>query len=378
MKPFFRSHYRAIGAALAVSFITALALAGRLGPIQPVESLSPHKMVDMHCHTAGIGAGGSGCFISPKMEQSYKFTHYLKSFGVTRAELDAKGDAVILDRISERLAQSHHVGQAVILALDGAVDDQGELDRARTEVYVPNEYLATEVAKRPNLLFGASVNPYRRDALTRLEWAKAHGAVLIKWLPAIQQIDPADPRLIPFYKKLVELRLPLLSHTGNEHSFTHSADEYCDPDRLRLPLQVGVTVIAAHVATGGSFAGERSIDRLAKLMVEFPNLYSDISSLTQLNKSGYLKEVITRPEFKHRLVYGTDYPLVNLPILVSAYYHPFRLSVRQMIGIMKIQNPWDRDVALKQALGFPSEVWTRFEDLLPPPAPRGETRANAS
>lgn len=299
------------------------------------------------------------------MEHSYKFDRYLKSFGVTRAEVETNGDAVILDRISEYVAASRQVDSVVILALDGVIDDRGELDLDRTEVYVPDDYLAAEVAKRPHLLFGASVNPYRPDALARLEWAKVHGAVLVKWLPAIQQIDPADQRLVPFYQKLIELQLPLLSHAGSEHSFTQSIDDYGDPIRLRLPLSLGVTVIAAHVGTGGSFHGERSIDRVARLMIEYPNLYADISSLTQINKSRYLKDVIRRPEFRHRLLYGTDYPLVAMPILVSAWYHPFRLSVRQMYSIMKIKNPWDRDVALKQALGFPSEVWTRAEEILP-------------
>jgi len=62
-------------------------------------------------------------------------------------------------------------------------------------------------------------------------------------------IDPADPRLIPFYKKLVELKLPLLSHTGKEKSFSRSDEEWGDPEKLRLPLSLGVTVVAAHIAS---------------------------------------------------------------------------------------------------------------------------------
>lgn len=341
-----------------------------VGAYQLPQPLPLSKIIDMHCHTAGIGAGGSGCFISPLMERSFKFRHYLKSFGVTREEIEASGDRLIIDRIAERVAESRHVGRAVILGLDGVVGTGGELDRARTEVYVPNEYLAAEVARHPHLLFGASVNPYRHDARARLEWAKAHGAVLIKWLPAIQYIDPADKRLIPFYEKLIELNLPLLTHTGNEHSFTHSADHFCDPARLRRPLELGVTVIAAHVATGGHFGGERSIDRLARLMNEFPDLYADISALTLVNKAVYLREVISRPEFNRRLIYGTDYPLVNIPVLVSAWYHPLRLTARQMHSITKINNSWDRDVALKQALGFPTDVWSRAEAILSVPSMR--------
>jgi uncharacterized protein len=352
----------AIAAATAVIAITLTASWARVpSPVQPLPSTG---LLDMHCHTAGIGAGGSGCFVSSAMERSFKFRLYLQSFGTTRAELEAKGDALVIDRMAERIAASKHVRAAVVLALDGAVDERGELDRARTEVYVPNEFVAAEVAKHPNLFFGASVNPYRPDALARLDWAKAHGAVLVKWLPSIQHIDPADERLIPFYRKLVELQLPLLTHTGSEHSFTQAADEFCDPARLRLPLKIGVTVIAAHAGTTGRYAGERSIERLARLMTEFPNLYADISSLTQLNKHGDLAEVLARPEFRHRLIYGTDYPLIAMRTLVSAWYYPTRLSLRQMRAISRLDNPWDRDVALKQALGMPADVWTRADGIL--------------
>jgi len=346
------------------AFLFTPRLLGRWQPYQPVQPLPAAPFLDMHCHTAGLGAGRSGCFVSDRLRRSYKLRFYLKSFGVTEEEILKQGDAIVITRLAERLAASQHVNRAVVLALDGVVNEQGELDRKKTEVYIPNEFLAAEIPRHPNLLWGASVNPYRPDALARLEWARAHGAVLIKWLPSIQHIDPADPRLIPFYRKMAELALPLLAHTGNERSFTQARDEFCDPDRLRLPLRQGVTVIAAHAATTGKFHGERSIDRLARMMPEFPNLYADISSLTQINKHGYLGEVLRRPEFQHRLIYGTDYPLIAISPLVSPWYFPRQLSLRQQLAFSRQQNPWDRDVVLKQALGVPTEIWTRAETLL--------------
>lgn len=293
------------------------------------------------------------------MAQNWRFGFYVESFGVTREELARKGDAFLVQRVAEQLAQSHSVQRAVILALDGPVNAQGELDRAATEVYVPNEFVAAEVAKQPNLLFGASINPYRSDALARLDWAKANGAVLVKWLPSMQRIDPADPKLAAFYQRLVALHLPLLTHTGTEHAFGPAEDAYCDPARLRLPLSLGVTVIAAHAATTGGFDGASNLDRLVHLMAEYPNLYADISSLTQVNKRTHLRRVLARPELRGRLVYGTDYPLIAMRTLVSPWYYPFRLGWAQKRSISAIANPWDRDVALKQALGVPTDVWMR-------------------
>jgi hypothetical protein len=314
----------------------------------------------MHCHIAGIGAG-SGCFVSPRLRNNWRFNVYLHSFGVSRKELEQKGDAVVGDRISESLAQSRYVSKAVLLALDGVVDANGQLDTNRTEVYVPNEFVAEMAARHTNLLFGASVNPYRSDAIERLEWAKAHGAVLVKWIPPIMEINPDDPRLVPFYKTMVELDLPLLSHTGKEASFSHADEDFGDPDKLRLPLSLGVKVVAAHIASAEKYHGERGPDRLARLMREYPNLYTDISALTQVNRLGSLKEALTKPEFSGRLLYGTDFPLINTA-LVSPWYS-FRLTLRQKIAISRTKNPWDRDVLMKHDLGVPTETFERSGKL---------------
>ena len=355
---------------LGVATLAVLALVGgcvlfHSGPYRPPKPLPRPPVIDLHVHTAGIGAGDSGCFISRELEQSWKFGIYLKAFGTTREELTAQGDALLLNRIAAQVAGSTNLTHAVVLAMDGAVNAAGELDRAGTEIHVPNEFVAHEVARHTNLLFGASVNPYRKDALARLEWCATNGAVLVKWIPSIMHIDPADERLIPFYERLKSHQLPLLTHAGQERSFTHADDRLADPERLRLPLRLGVTVIAAHIASTGENGGERDTDRLARVMAEFPNLYSEISSLTQANKLGYLKEALTRPEFDGRLCYGSDFPLINTA-LVSPWLFSLNLTREQMTRLADITNPWDRDVQMKQALGVPPEVFARTETLLAP------------
>jgi hypothetical protein len=69
-----------------------------------------------------------------------------------------------------------------------------------------------------NLLFGASINPKRKNALEEVAQAKQDGAVLIKWIPSIMDFDPADTAFIPFYLAMKRARLPLLTHTGTENS----------------------------------------------------------------------------------------------------------------------------------------------------------------
>src|ERR1035437_9671254 len=150
---------------------------------RPPEPLPVAPFVDLHCHVAGLGAGGSGCFVSARLRRSWKVVFYFRSFGITRWELEGQGDALCGDRLSTMLGESRHVSRAVVLALDGAVDDRGHLDTAHTEFYVPNEFVAALAARHTNLLFGASINPYRPDALARLDQAAADHAGLVQSLP---------------------------------------------------------------------------------------------------------------------------------------------------------------------------------------------------
>ncbi len=331
--------------------------------LTPLDTLAQGYIVDVHCHTAGIGAGGSGCFIAADMLKSYKFKIYLKAFEVTQEDLLQYGDALILKKLSAKLAQSHYVKAAIILAIDGAMNDQGELDTARTQVYIPNSFVAKEIKKYPNLLFGASINPLRKNALQELDKVAHDNAKLIKWIPSIQHFDPSDERFIPFYKKMVKLGLPLLTHTGHEFAFNAADNALCDPEKLRLPLSLGVTVIAAHVATPGKNAGESNMLRLMKLFSQYPNLYADISSLTQINKLNYLHKALSHPEAKGRLLYGTDMPLLETP-LVSPLFFSFSLSPKKILSLENVKNPWDRDVELKQALGVSSDIFFRTAQVL--------------
>ena len=319
--------------------------------------------MDLHVHTAGIGAG-SDAFVNRQMRESWRFPIYLRAFGVTVEEVEAHGDELIVARISATVAESKRVAKAVVLAMDGVVDSAGELDREQTQVYVPNELVARATRHHANLCFGASVNPYRPDAIERLRQAADAGAVLLKWIPNIMHIDPADETLRPFYEELRALRLPLLSHAGQERSFATANDELGDPRRLVLPLSMGVTVIAAHVASTGENEGEGNFERLLPMFARYPTLYADISSLTQINKRDYLQRTLAVPNLQQRLIYGSDWPL-QFAALVSPFYQMDRIGPAAAKSIAAIDNVWDRDVALKEALGVPQAVFARSAELLP-------------
>ena len=109
---------------------------------------------------------------------------------------------------------------------------------------------------------------------------------------------------------------------------------------------------------------QRDIDRLRRLCAEYPNLLTDISSLTQVNKPGYLGEVLTAPEFETRLLYGTDFPLINMPWSRRTGIHS-ACALPRCGPSPPSRIHWDRDVALKQALGVPRAVFAHAATVLP-------------
>jgi len=331
-----------------------------------MEDLNPglgKSIVDVHVHVAGLGYGDSGCFINEQMRNNIRFPFYLWAMGVTEDELLQQGDRVLFKKLSERIERSETIKKSVILAMDGYVDNDGELNKQETQIYVPNDYVAKETALYDNLLFGASINPNRKDAIQRLKVVKEKGAVLVKWIPSIMNIDPSNPDYIPFYQMMAKLKIPLLTHTGMEKSFANARDELADPVKLKLPLEQGVTVIAAHIATTGKSEGEDNFTRILPMIRAYPNLYVDVSSLTQINKLNYLARALKEEGISQKMIFGTDWPLQFFP-LISPWYHINHISLSDAFAIGGIRNQWDRDVALKVAFGVPDEVFLRTEQLL--------------
>ncbi|RKZ48183.1 MAG: metal-dependent hydrolase [Gammaproteobacteria bacterium] len=341
-----------------------LLLIGCSQPVLDPDPLEQAHIIDWHVHVAGMGFGDSGNFINEEMRDNFRFDFFLSWMDVTEKELEKNGDQILVKKLNNRIVQSKYVDQAVVLALDGVINEKTNiLDRKKTQVYVSNEFVVSQTAKYQSLLFGASINPNREDSLELLDEVYQQGAVLIKWIPSIMYIDPSDEKFIPFYKRMAELNLPLLTHTGMEKSFANAKDHFSDPRLLELPLRCGVTVIAAHIATTGESDGQDNFERILPMFDEFPNLYTDISSLTQVNKLGYLAKAIKHPGLTERMIYGSDWPLSSFP-LVSPFYHMNHIGIKKSWRVSQYKNKWDLDIKLKEAFGVPHTVFTRKLGIL--------------
>ena len=297
------------------------------------DDMDPQRLIDHHVHIAGLGVAGTNNFVNRKMRtwrhpfHRLKFKVYMSSAGVADED---NADAQAVERLASLVSHIRGHGKHRLLAFDKNYRRDGSADIEKTEFYVPNEYVF-EVAQRYPEMFvpNISVNPYRPDAINELEkWAQ-RGARVVKWLPNAMGIDPSDPVCDPFYQKMKQLDLILLSHGGEEKAVEAEEDQKLgNPLLLRRALDHGVKVIVAHCAGLGSNEDLDSSDRkpvhnfdlFLRLMDDkrYEGLvFGEISAMTQFNRIGKpLQTILAREDLHERLVNGSDYPLPAVNILI--------------------------------------------------------------
>ena len=297
------------------------------------EDIDPEQLIDHHVHIAGLGVGGTKTFVNPKMRtwkhpfHRLKFKVYMSSAGV---DDESNADPQVIDRLARLVGHIRGHGKHRLLAFDKHYRRDGSVNLEKTEFYVPNEYVFEVARQHPDLFIAnISVNPYRPDAIAELEkWAQ-RGARVVKWLPNAMGIDPSDPQCEPFYQKMKELDLILLSHGGEEKAVEAEEDQKLgNPLLLRRALDNGVKVIVAHCAGLGTNEDLDSKDRkqrdnfdlFLRLMDEkrYEGLvFGEISAMTQFNRIGKpLQTILAREDLHERLVNGSDYPLPAVNILI--------------------------------------------------------------
>ena len=261
----------------------------------------------------------------------------------------AKCNEIYVTKLVESLKSSRFVKQAVILGMDGVYGSAGTLDREKTEFLISNKYVLETAKRYPEYLkAGVSINPQRKDAIEELERCIKQGASLVKVLPNTQNFDPAQKAYQTFYRAMAKYDIPLLSHVGYEFSLLGQDQSVGDPARMRLALEEGVTVIAAHGASYGLIFYEKYWDTFLELVGTFPNFYWDASALSLPNRVGMLLRLKKHPELHSRMVFGTDYPL-------PCFAYPALLigQVGKYYELLKIKNPFDRHYLLLKMMGFP-------------------------
>ena len=326
------------------------------------SSPAPAPRIDVHAHLGGVGACGSGITVSPRFRRGIVFRAILHELKVRPHEM-ARADDLYLERMASMVRASGAFDQAVALAMDGLWRD-GEIDRERSPLVVPNDWAREAARRHPELLYGASVSPLRPDALDELDRVAADGAVLVKWLPNVQGIDPGEPRHRPFYKRMAALRLPLLCHAGKEFSLPGGKHLLGDPTQLRPALDEGVSVIVAHcgtLATCRGDDGERcdGVELLARWTALYPNLWADLSAMTSFLRGWSLRRVLDDERLRPRLIDASDFPVP--PFSMTALG---RARLGDVLRASRIENLFAKDRALKAAQGWTDDLSRRAAGVL--------------
>ena len=176
-------------------------------------------------------------------------------------------------------------------------------------------------------------------------------------LPNCLNVDCSAPRHRKFWQRMADGGMALLAHTGGEFTLPQINKSLSDPKRLRLPLECGATVIAAHGAGRSGLWDPDWTEHMATLMKEFPKLLTDNSALCSPNRWRTLKHLL-RDELHERVVHGSDFPVPVGGIGPWLGGHLSRKDWRTHGGV---KNPLERDRLFKLALGFSPETLTRLD-----------------
>ena len=300
--------------------------------------LRADRVWDVHAHLFGNGRSGQGIWVEPDYDRprslGARVRHaFFSNAGCVGPDEDRMDQAMVA-RLSRLVDDLPPGAKVMLLAFECTYDEAGKRREDLTTFCVPNDYAQRIAKSRPDRYeWIASVHPYRADAIQALEAARAGGARAVKWLPPTMGIDLRAPQSLAFYDALQRLDLPLLVHVGDEQAVAGARrHDLANPLFLRVPLERGVRVIAAHCATlgtgadldAGSADKAREIpnfDLFARLMAEKRfegRLFGDLSAVTQANRAATLPQLLEKvPQWEGRLLNGSDYPLPGVIPLFS-------------------------------------------------------------
>jgi len=319
----------------------------------------PVRIIDMHVHMVGNGVSGSGGWLRLKGWHRALAGFMLRQLGMPATALEGDLEEIYGEHLLQ-LVRTSSLDAVVLLAHERVYDSDGTPRNDLGSMFLPNDVVLDLAQRHSEFFAGVSIHPARRDAFDELERCLERGAVLMKCLPNCQNIDMSDRRYLPFWKRMADARLPLLAHTGGEHTVPVVNKKFADPRLLRTPLECGVTVIAAHCGTSSGAFDRDYFDDWTAMLQQFPNLYGDVSALVSLNRCGHLLDC-RRSDIEPRILHGSDFPV---PVIAHRLWLNQTLDGASFRRIQKIDNPLERDFQFKKALGFSDQVFTRAAELL--------------
>lgn len=161
-----------------------------------------------------------------------------------------------------------------------------------------NDFLARECAAHPEFYGFGTLHPDMEAPEAELERLFSLGLHGVKLHPDFQHFAIDDPRMLPLYRRMTELGLPVLFHTGDRrYDYSHPAmvRRVCE----RVP---GFRCIAAH------FGGYTEWENVAESLAGVPGVWFDTSSTLFALPAERARELLDILG-ADRFFFGTDYPM---------------------------------------------------------------------
>ncbi len=316
--------------------------------------------IDIHTHLAGIGAGGTGCAVSPRMRRSLTFHAMMLATGMRGSAARGREDEAFGDFVARTVEGARELDYACLFAMDGVYAPSGEFRAAESHLVVPNAHLFTVCRKSPKLLPVISVNPDRPDAVEELErWGPS--AVALKWLAPLQKFELDAVRHARVIDAIHELGLPVIVHSGCEHTFPGMEQRLGNPALYEPLLKRGIPVIFSHCGTGSfMYPGYDYSHEFGRMLERYDHAFGDTSAFCSLVRYQQVRRFKVE-RYIGRLLHGSDFPIPS-----SAVYFLRDLGFNAITRLQGTGNILDRDLLTKKAMGMPEETFTTAGRLLEP------------
>lgn len=164
-----------------------------------------------------------------------------------------------------------------------------------------NDFIHGKCGKYSRFIGLGSLHPEMEHPLNELERIVEMGLRGLKFHPDFQRFPIDDERMLPVYRRMAELKLPILFHMGDKRY------DYSRPRRLYNLLQQvpDLMVIAAH------FGGYGQWEEAARYLQGGETIWFDTSSTLPLISADYARSLVAHFG-ADRLLFGTDYPMWDI------------------------------------------------------------------
>jgi predicted TIM-barrel fold metal-dependent hydrolase len=179
---------------------------------------------------------------------------------------------------------------------------------------VTNDDIADFVTQYSNRFIGyACIDIPAPDALQQLEYAiESLDLKGVKVLPPGQKFDISDSKYNPLWEKMIDLDIPLWTHTAQLKSIINATTRYGHPllvDELAIRYPQ-LTIVMGHMGVPWMWDAWSVVERN-------PNVYVDISAYAKLYP-WFPFDAYSAYNLEQKVLFASDHPLIHWNEIIPA------------------------------------------------------------